>query len=84
MASITELEQELALANRRLTEIHAQIGRQRRLVHRLERAGEEAPPADRARAMGSEERSLESAALTVAALLAVAGLEVLPCVAHFA
>ena len=43
MASITELEQELALANRRLTEIHAQIGRQRRLVHRLERAGEIRP-----------------------------------------
>ena len=46
MASITELEQELALANRRLTEIHAQIGRQRRLVHRLERAGEDTTEAE--------------------------------------
>ena len=46
MASITELEQELALANRRLTEIHAEIGRQRRLVHRLEKAGDDATEAE--------------------------------------
>jgi hypothetical protein len=40
-----ELQQELALANRRIIEIRAQIDRQRKLVLRLEAAGHDATEA---------------------------------------
>ena len=40
-----DLQQELALANRRIIEIRAQIDRQRKLVLRLETAGEDATEA---------------------------------------
>jgi hypothetical protein len=45
MDSSRKLQQELALANRRIIEGHGQIGRQRKLVLRLEAAGHDATDA---------------------------------------
>jgi hypothetical protein len=45
MDSSRRLQQELALANRRIIEGHGQIGRQRKLVLRLQAAGHDATDA---------------------------------------
>jgi hypothetical protein len=45
MASIAELQQELAQANRHIVEVHARLARQREVMRRLEADGHDAPKA---------------------------------------